>query len=171
MSKGIWLVLALLLLPVSAGAQEAPKVDVFGGYSYMRLEGANLSGGLVAVTGNLTKRFGLTGEFGYYGGTETVLVNNVSRRVSVSKIPFLFGPQFSFRSDSKLTPFVRALIGAARERGIEPETALSVSFGGGVDYKLSDKVSWRVQGDYLITRKADTENIIRVSTGLVFHFR
>jgi opacity protein-like surface antigen len=169
MSKMKWYVLAMLLLPTVAFAQDTPKVDVFGGYSYMRLEGANLNGGIVSVTGNLTDRFGLTGEFGYYGGQETALINNVSKRVNVSKIPFLFGPQFSFRSSSKLTPYARVLVGGARERGVEPETTKAISLGGGVDYKISNNLSWRVQGDYLITRKADTENIIRISTGLVFH--
>jgi opacity protein-like surface antigen len=163
-------VLAMLILPTFVFAQDTPKVDIFGGYSFMRLEGANLSGGIVSVTGNVTKRFGLTGEFSFYGGKETVLVNNVNTRVSVTKIPYLFGPQISFRNNSKVTPYIRALVGAVRERGIEPETAFGASVGGGIDYKINDKISWRLQGDYLITRKGDTENILRFSTGIVFHF-
>jgi opacity protein-like surface antigen len=163
-------VLAILLFPTLSFAQDTPKIDVFGGYSFMRLEGANLNGGIGSVTGNINKRFGLTAEFSYYGGKETVTVNNVSRRVSVTKIPYLFGPQFTFRNKSKVTPYVRALFGGVRERGIEPETAFGASFGGGIDYRINDKVSWRVQGDYLITRKGDTEHILRFSTGIVFHF-
>jgi hypothetical protein len=163
-------ILMILLFPVLSFAQDTPKVDVFGGYSFMRLEGANLNGGIISVTGNVTKRFGLVGEFSYFAGRETVIVNNVSSRVSVKKIPILFGPQVSFRNKSKVTPFARALFGIVKERGVEPETAFGASFGGGFDYKINDKVSWRVQGDYLLTRKGDTEHILRFSTGLVFHF-
>jgi opacity protein-like surface antigen len=170
MLRNLFVISAIFVFPILSLAQDTPKVDVYGGYSFMRLEGANLNGGTVAVTGNVTKKFGLTAEFSYYSGTETVLVNNVSRRVKVKKIPLLFGPQFTFRNSSRVTPYVRGLVGIVKEKGIEPETAFGASLGGGVDIKINDKVSWRIQGDYLLTRKGDSENILRFSTGIVFHF-
>ena len=103
---------------------------------------------------------------------------------------FLFGPQFSLRA-RKLTPFAHALFGGSRLNRSGTETIVpplplppisNISFstsstnfafagGGGLDYKLSGKLAWRVQADYLeIGIPNRTLNNVRVSTGLVFHF-
>jgi opacity protein-like surface antigen len=80
---------------------------------------------------------------------------------------FLFGPQFSMRRD-RLTPFVHMLLGGSRldQSGTatftpaptaapivanfsRSTTNFAFAAGGGADYKLTDKLAWRVQADYL----------------------
>jgi hypothetical protein len=55
--------------------------------------------------------------------------------------------------------------------------AFAASFGGGVDVNLFHRLSWRpAQLEYLLTRfpetatNRETQNNLRVSTGVVFHF-
>jgi len=107
---------------------------------------------------------------------------------------FLFGPQLTMRKE-KLNLFGHFLIGASHlnESGTTtipgpvppippPPFPLTFNFstsstnfafatGGGADYKLTERVAWRVQADYLGTQIHDrTQGGVRVSTGLVFRF-
>lgn len=191
-----------LLLAVSAGAQGAPKAEVFGGYSYSRVEGSsgisgiNLNGWNASVTGNVNSWFGVTADFsGHYGSPNAT---------SLSRHSFLFGPKLTYRGNDKVNPFVHALVGVVRaHRGISPpgpiipqvppasESALGISIGGGVDYKVNERFAIRlVQADYLLTRfkessgivciqsittpcpatQAGTQNNVRLSFGVVWRF-
>src|SRR5436853_7478877 len=84
----------LALLP--AAAQEVPKAEVFGGYSWA---GGNFHGWNASVTGNITKRLGIVADFsGHYGSEQdgTILVRENAHS-------FLFGPRVSFRG-KRLSP-------------------------------------------------------------------
>jgi opacity protein-like surface antigen len=70
---------------------------------------------------------------------------------------------------------VRATASIAGTSGSDTRFAMSV--GGGFDYKLSDHFAIRpVKVDYLLSRfpetgtNAQTQNNLRVSTGVVFRF-
>src|SRR5262245_37083094 len=66
----------LILLVSTAGmAQDVPKVEVFGGYSWA---GGNFHGWNTSVTGNINNWFGLVADFsGHYGSEQegTILVD------------------------------------------------------------------------------------------------
>ena len=197
-----------LVLGVAARAQDFPKAEVFGGYSYGNfgpsVSGAgrtNVNGWNTSLGVNLNRWFGLVSDFsGHYGSFNApinflpnlcVPAGCASGTISESDKyhNFLFGPQFSLRA-KKATPFVHALFGGSRlnRSGTEniifpPLTTPSASSfststtnfafagGGGVDYKLTEKLAWRVQADYLeIGIPNRTLNNVRVSTGIVFHF-
>lgn len=188
----------LLLLPFSAAAQEAPRAELLGGYSYFRAEGGgNLHGWNASVSGNLNRWFGLVADFGgHYGEASTRIVIDqpgfptFSAEVEAdARIhTFLAGPRFSYRQTETLTPFAHVLFGAARAQaegsvslsGVdtitvdfdESDTAFALAVGGGLDVKLSRRVALRlVQADYVMTRfNSDTQNNARLSVGLVFRF-
>lgn len=175
MRRTILLSAVILLLAASAAAQETPRAELFGGYSYARLNPGgfagnemNLNGWHAGVQGNVTSWFGVVGDFsGHYG---TRAGNNVNSHQA------LFGPRLTFRGP--VSPFVHALFGFARGNAglfgsTSSETALGMAFGGGVDVNLvSEHVAWRViQADYLLTRFFDNNrNNARLSTGIVFRF-
>jgi hypothetical protein len=50
--------------------------------------------------------------------------------------------------------------------------SLAANYGGGVDFKIKPRLSWRVlEGDLVITRLGGlSEHSARVSTGIVFRF-
>ncbi len=161
----------LALLPCSAAAQEAPKVEVFGGYSYIR---ANPRGGFIGSNGsgwnasgawNWNKQWGYVADFsGYY----------CCKGQGQREHNFLFGPQFNLRRH-RTNFFVHALIGASH--GNAPavsfsDTVLSWAGGGGVDIRWTDRISLRVaQVDYFGTHYAGTpQHHFRASAGLVIKF-
>lgn len=163
----------MLILPLSALAQEAPKAEVFAGYSFLRtfvetgevgVDGINSHGFNGSIAGNISKHFGIVGDFGFYRAS--IL------GVGINTTTYLFGPRISGRS-GKVDPFVHALFGGARASVPDAsisDNAFAFAIGGGLDIKASDSVAFRIaQVDYLGTRSEGvTENNFRYSVGIVF---
>jgi len=90
---------------------------------------------------------------------------------------FPFSVTYSYRN-----PFAQTLFGIAHASGSgfgtsSTSNAFAASSGGGFDVKLFHRLSSRpAQVEYLLTRfpeattKRETQNNLRVSTGVVFHF-
>jgi opacity protein-like surface antigen len=161
-----------------ASAQDAPKAEVFGGYSYLRLNpgsgfsGINLNGWNASVTGNFNSWFGIKADFsGQYGSPNIGGIN-----VDTNVYSFLFGPQISARGD-RATGFAHALFGASRAEGSSlgvsiSDTGFGMALGGGFDYKLADSLAIRpAQVDYLLTRiGGSNQHNVRYSAGIVLRF-
>ena len=165
MARKLGLLLGVLLTAsISAGAQE--KVEVFGGYSYMRLStspGANLNGWEISGQYKFTDWLGgvadLDGHYGSPGG------------IGSSVYTYLFGPQVSF--PARVSPFAHLLLGGAHfGAGGFGSSSFSMAIGGGIDTELIHGIRWRiVQGDYLLTEFGSrAQNNARISTGIVFRF-
>jgi opacity protein-like surface antigen len=181
----------LFLLPVAASAQDAPDVEVFGGYSYFRepalgiFDDSNLHGWEVSVTKNFTPYFGVEVDVsGHYGNREERSVNFIPPidpifipEVNTSAFNYMIGPHVG-ADIGRARPFAHALIGGTTERfTIEgfasgSDTSLSAAFGGGVDFRLSKSISIRaIQADYILTTFGpQKQNNARVSAGIVFTF-
>ena len=158
--------LAALLLLVSAGfcSAQAPKGNVFFGYSYARASSENLNGWNGSLEGKIFPFVGIVADFsGQYGGDNTSMYNA------------LFGPRVSF-SVAGVRPFAHALFGvghtSTRRLGFsDSSTDFSNAFGGGLDIQPIPVVGWRFQGDYLATRFfGSTQHDFRFSTGIVLRF-
>ena len=168
----------------AAVAQDVHKLDVFAGYSYVNLHPATegvdnveLHGGSASAAYNVNRWFGLVGDFGgYHAGN----IQNSGLGVNIET--YLFGPRFSYRTSRRLTPFAQILFGGAHVNGdvlgAHPsDNAFAMAVGGGLDVKLSHRFSVRpVQVEYLQTRFNEisgpsvTQDSLRLSTGIVFHF-
>lgn len=163
--------LLALFLAQTAAAQETPKAELFGGYSYA---GGNFHGWNASIAGNVNKWFGLVADFtGHYGGA--IDEDGFDERQRVHG--YHFGPRFSARK-KRVTPFAHALVGASSLKGTLTgfgqrfefnDTGLSFVLGGGLDIKVHDRVSIRAfQLDYLRARFfGETENRGRLAFGLV----
>jgi len=199
MTKAILAACAVIFISLPAPGQETPKGEVFGGYSYFRGDGgSHLHGWNASITANLNRWFGVTADFsGHYNSERsslTVLIPRsedfASRVDATTNIHnFLLGGTFSYRGHESLIPFARVLAGFSRNRenveyalatrnGIvassysNSDTAFAAAVGGGLDVKLSKSFALRViQVDYLLTRfEHQTQNNVRISTGIVFRF-
>ncbi len=169
----------LLLLPLTALAQDAPKVEVSGGFSYLRtveLSAFNLYGWNASVAGNLNPWFGVVGDLGGNYASPSSGVFGLAG-VDVKAHTFLFGPRFSYRSAGRTTMFCHALFGGAHGSAgsfgvTATDTAFAMALGGGFDIRLADSVAFRaLQLDYLMTRfGGDRQNSVRLITGVVFRF-
>jgi len=167
------LVIIWLLLGASAFAQDAPKFDLFGGYSHVIADvgntSFNLDGGEASAAQYVNNWFGGKLDFGIQDGTRNGFKVNTEQ--------VMYGPVFSYRKSPAFTPSAYVLLGAVRGSqgfvGIsQSSTRFGAAFGGSLDFKLTKRVSFRViQGDFLVTNFLGThQNSIRLSTGLVFTF-
>lgn len=169
------LLIVLAALALAALPARAQKTELFGGYSYARLNPGGLSGNdfslngwHVGVQGNVTSFLGLVGDFsGHYGSRAGV---------DTSSHQALFGPRITLRGPVSI--FGHALFGVARGNAglfgsTSSNTAFGMAVGGGADFNmLTSRVAWRVvQADYLMTRwSGRSHNNARISTGLVLRF-
>jgi len=156
-----------LLLLVSLSAQAQDKVELFGGYSYMRFhnsQSANLNGWEISAQYKFTDWLGGVADLdGHYGSPNGI---------GTSTYTYLFGPQISF--PSRVSPFAHLLLGGAHisEAGFG-SSSFSMALGGGIDVGLfHDQFYWRViQTDYLMTQFGSrAQNNFRASTGIVIRF-
>ena len=166
MRKLMWLTGVLLLLAGSAIAQDTPKAEVFAGGSYIRSDGANFRGWNVSVAGNLkdwNDRLGIVGDFSAH----------YSPPANVRIYTYTFGPQLSYRKNTKLVPFAHTLFGGARVGGGGfGINGFAANLGGGIDWVVHQNLGIRlIQADALITRFAgSTSTDARLSFGVVFRF-
>ena len=169
---------------VAAQAQDVPKVDIFAGYSYVRanpstsgVSSFSLNGGSASVAYNVNNWLSGVADFGgYHSGN--ILKTGADGTLST----YLFGPRVSYRHFGRITPFGEVLFGVAHASasvggGTASDNAFAMTVGGGVDYKLTDRIAIRpVKVDYLMSRFSETgtgtntQNNLRVSTGIVFRF-
>jgi hypothetical protein len=181
----LWLSMCLLMsMPLLA--QDNPKVEVFGGYQYQSLGGSlgsflgsPYNGWDAAVTYNLSKHFGVTGDFSgnYHSGS------GVWDGWHVHMYTYAGGPVYSFASGGKFKPFAHALFGGAHTTYSDSNpsnltastsnSGYTMMLGGGADYKLKKALGIRLaQVDwvyYHVSGTGYTSNV-RISSGVVFHF-
>jgi len=176
--------LTLSLFGSSANAQEEPKVDVFAGYSYVRVNPStagtpnfSLNGAEASLTYHVKDWLSGVADFGGYTNG-SLPVTKAAGTLST----YLFGPRVSYRSYRRFTPFGEALFGVAHAGGAiagSPGThnVLGMAFGVGVNYRLNSRFSLEpLKVDYLLTRFSEgtlnnqNQNNLRASTGFVVHF-
>lgn len=172
MRKFAGFVLLFGLFSLAAVAQEnAPRAEFFGGYQYTRFDGGvNANGWDTALTTNLNRWFGVTGDFsGAYKSQNGVSFNNYT---------YTFGPVVSLRHNETFTPFVHFLAGgfhasAALSGTSATGNGFAMMFGGGVDVNATRHLGVRaLQFDWLSMRSngfSDNNNM-RISTGLLVRF-
>jgi opacity protein-like surface antigen len=188
----------MLLGTVIAFAQDYPRAQIFGGYSYVSADfttsgRANLNGWNGALTGNFNRWLGVTTDLtGVYGAQDVSAPIGAPCppfcgpfHIQTHAYTFLFGPQISLRSE-RYTPFAHALFGVAHVTesvGVPiltplpnptvslSDTSFAMALGGGVDVGLSPRFAWRIQGDFLQSHVFQaTQNNFRMSTGVAVRF-
>jgi opacity protein-like surface antigen len=201
------LTIALFTSSAIASAQTDKKPEFFAGYSYESVDTGikstdltatttsldsrfNSNGLNLSATGYLTKRLGITGDFSANFANRADTFGTDTGNSKVSLYNFTGGPQLRFPSMSKFTPYVHVLAGLARRNLTETftsginnftdnNTSFAMNLGGGLDYRLNQRLAWRlVQFDYnpiwLRGRTINTTsfpdrtlNGFRFSTGMV----
>jgi hypothetical protein len=118
---------SIVLLVVAAAAQEFPKVEVGGNYSYLRFapsgpytKGHSLNGGGGSVVYNWNEYLGIKADLQGYTSNTTgfnipanpTFPNGLNGNVQGNMFTYLFGPQFKVRAH-KIQPFGHLLFGGA----------------------------------------------------------
>jgi len=166
MLRKLSLVFGLCLVASFAAQAQEDKVEVFGGYSYMRFRpgtDVNLNGWEASAQYKFNDWLGGVADFsGHYGSIGPF---------STSNHTFLFGPQISY--PARVSPFGHLLLGGAHNStaGVG-DTSFSLAIGGGIDASIVRDIRWRlIQADYLLTQFGGaSQNNARISTGIIFRF-
>lgn len=171
-------VVPAILMPLAATSQVAPergsrsvdqgtpvyKWEVFGGYAYTSTNQINqgrsgLQGFEVSATRDFGKYFGMTADGAYYKYpyTSPVVANST---ITPSIDTVLFGPVFHADIIGKYSGFVRVLIGGEHTGGTSqtPNISFAGGFGGGMEYKMTQRLSLRATGDEIGASFSDINN-------------
>ena len=168
--RSLLMVGVLLFAAGSALAQDYPKGEVAGNYTYIRINpgGTDCHGGGGSAAWSLNHYLGVVGEF---SGCK---VTGLPSGVSAHTFTYLFGPRLTYRAYGRLEPFGEALFGGVHVGGTGgfSDSAFAMALGGGADYKWKPSVAIRfIQADYLYTRFGGThQNSFRLQAGVVFRF-
>ena len=154
------------------------------GYTYLRVRpGAGSTFSLHGLNTHVAYYFsnsvGLKAEvdplFGTTPSTSTTF--NTVPSLRMKALFFGGGPVFAHRNSSRIEPWVHGLFGGVHLRLTQtaalPGTlnAFALQAGGGVDFKLSPRLYWRVEGDYFGTRFFGTfQHNLAFKSGVVFNF-
>lgn len=177
--------------------RDFPRGEIYFGVSYARLSLQGFDtrqhsvGWDASVTGNVTKYFGVTGDFGGQYNPKCpendvecfVELLRATEIRSYSSHQFLVGPRVNIPGE-RFSGFVHALFGGVRthasvltlatgvNREISPGPKLAMAFGGGVDWNLSDRFAVRmIQVDYIPVKENPTwRHNMRFQGGIVFRF-
>lgn len=170
----VFLSFFLLAFASATQAQTAPRLQLFGNYSQLRLDSkplgfsdwSGLNGGNVGFDFNLTPQFGAVGEIGGNWGYPWKFYDAMA------------GPRIT-KPFGKFTVFGQGLLGRAKmhialpgeTNGGESESGFAYGGGLGVDYAWRPRISIRVfQADYLHTSLLQTDqNNIRFSIGITYN--
>src|SRR5216684_1901 len=154
----------------SAMAQDYPKGEVAGNYTYIRINpgGTDCHGGGGSGAYSLNNYLGVVGEF---SGCK---VTGLPSGVSAHALTYLFGPRVTYRGYGRLEPFGEALFGGAHTSASGggatiTDNAFAFAIGGGVDYKWKRNLAIRLgQFDYFYTKFGNThQNNFRIQAGVV----
>ena len=180
MKKLVLVAVLLLGFSVMALAQDVPKVELFGGYSFMKCDAGagntdvscNLNGWDISANFVGNKYLGILVDLSGYYGQATDQSRGFGPDVKFHS--FLFGPKFSIRS-GKVTPFMQGLFGVAHINAdlgttTTSENEFAMAFGGGLDVHLNDTIDIRpAQLEYLASKSdSDFLNHFRYTAGIVF---
>ncbi|HWC18379.1 MAG TPA: outer membrane beta-barrel protein [Terriglobales bacterium] len=166
------------------------KVDLFVGYSYIRAstlftgERINLHGASFSGDFYVNHWLGIVGDVGSYHA------GNIANQFDLTLWSYQGGLRVRLRNDTHFTPYGQFLIGGGHAGGtlytsslgpglapIGTNNSFLYTVGGGVDYRLSDKIGIRIlQAEYLRSEFLNgsivghQQNNLRLSAGVVFNF-
>jgi hypothetical protein len=135
-----------------------------------------LNGAGATATENLNNWFGGRVEFNAFQGNEPIIVSGQPTVYAVSAQTYTYGPVFSYRRSSRITPFAHVQFGAIHGStgylGISQHAfKFAMAPGAGVDFTLNRRALIRVDGEYLVTRFLGlTQTNVTASVGIVLRF-
>lgn len=167
----------------AAAADDTPKVEVYGGVSFLHIDDNGLHAPKRNYAGwdsefqyNLNKLLGITADI---GGNYGRLAPNIPNSHTYT---YVFGPTFSYRRENA-TIFVHTLLGQNSTNIITTGTsgssnsAFAMAWGGGINVKVNHTFAIRLaQFDWLYTRHnlvplggKDNQNNVRLTGGVVIN--
>lgn len=187
MRKLVGLLTLFVSFTLPAVAQNAPKLEVFGGYQYLHFDlsgsSLNMNGFDASATYNFNHWFGMSADIsGAYNGNTP---NGGGPNGTTHIYNYMFGPTIYPFGHHRITLFVHGLAGdghihiALPAGGGNPaltltDTSFVYAAGGGFDATITRHIAVRLfQGDYEQTQFLQdfgfpAQKNIRIAAGIVF---
>jgi opacity protein-like surface antigen len=167
MRKPLLAMAAVLCSALPVRGQDAPRAELFAGYSFVRSDQRNLNGWNASLAVGLGGSLSLVADAsGHYGSAGRHQLN------------LMAGPGLAFLRGGPAVLFVHALAGLHRESVTiqvfdvsisENDNRFGMQFGGGVDIRAGGKWAVRLQGDYEWSRaQGASVTGTRISAGVVY---
>src|SRR5260370_29828235 len=144
----------------SAVAQDYPKGEVAGNYTYIRINPGGGASSIDCQGGGGSGAYSLNNYFGVVGEFSGCKMTGLPSGLSGHAFSYLFGPRLTYRGYGRLEPFGEALFCGAHLTfsGGGPSTSFNgfaVALGGGAAHKWNRNVSILfVQADSPYSRNA-----------------
>jgi len=177
--------------PFTARAQEFPRWEAFGGFSYANVNlgpqaslfsssNRNYDGFDLDFSFNPHRNIRLLADVGFQFGRTTTTPPPPFTKVHLQTTEALFGPQFTLQRH-KATAFGNILVGVTNTRlygqagtlyeDLIRQNSLTLGLGGGLDVNWTRLVAIRAfQVEYLPTRRSAWETTYTLTAGVVFRF-
>ncbi len=161
--KSVFIGLCLLMFSLRAAAQEFPKYQFYGGYSYARISGAGWNGWLVEGVRNFGPKVGIVADVSGPRSTYSDKYSEIPLEQTNKMYVFMAGPRLTARGPYKLTPHAHLLLGVAHNRyeyvqrppsGVpyafsSNSNRFTIALGGGIDYAWKGPLAIRGQVDII----------------------
>lgn len=175
-SKVLPLSAMMIALAAPAMAQNAPAVEVGGGYNYLHAEDTNVPGGWYGeVSGSVTPALAIVGQVTANYKTNDVAGDDVTTTLAT----YLGGVRLNARATGGVTPFAHVLFGVARTSFNTDAANVTVpasasdpalQLGGGVKF-MPGTIGVQVGADYLrVFSDVEGTNAFRFAAGVVVGF-
>lgn len=190
MKHCIYFSLAAIFLTAFASAQNAPAVDIFGGYSYLNLEIPSsgetssqtfkMNGYDASAAIAIFHHFSVEADFSGHSLGDCDGISNLN----CDDFSYMFGPRYTFGDrTSKITFFVHGLVGRDKADilGLNPEltvsdTSIGVAAGAGLDYWFMRHIGVQLgpidafYTNHLSDLGASGQVTYRAAAGIAFRF-
>ena len=162
--KQFFLASVFLIFLSEAHAQDAPKYEFHGGYSYTRMDDRDWHGWQTSAGWNINSYFGITFNFLVLDASKTEFVFFREFNTSARRYYFLAGPKFTDRSWKRWIPYAHFLAGASKTAisyeyeldeqtqitGVSKRDSFAIMVGGGFNYRINRSfVANVVQGNFI----------------------
>ena len=173
---------ALVVFVSAWNAVQAQEIELTGAYQFNRIEAGAFgfsgsttfpAGASANINVPVGQWLGVTGDLGWTQKSLSTSGITATARL----FTYGAGPQFTYRKDAKMQPFLRMIFGAgtvtgsASQIGSATSTAFMFGPGGGLDARVSPHVWIRAGVDYLHGDKQGVSvNDLRAIAGIQFRF-
>jgi hypothetical protein len=160
--------------PPPVGGGLGNRWDLAAGYEYVHFSSAPFSANLSGLHTSLA--YALNDWFAFEGSVIAAFGGDVFAPGETAKYALLTGGGRIYwnRDPKRWSPWAHALVGVVH---VNPQVAgsskngFAFQTGGGVDYFFNPRLSFRGEGDYVLSRLySGNQNNFQIGVGFVLHF-
>jgi hypothetical protein len=153
------------------GGREDYRWELGLSASWLRFRSSIVNASLVGL--NTSVAYYTNEWFAVEGGISAVFAPTILDKEHVKIATYGAGPKIAWRQ-KRWEPWAHGIFGGAHEQpqfAGQSRNGYSIKAGGGADFRWNPRISFRLEGDYVLTGFfKQTQNDFQIAGGIVFHF-